>query len=57
VDKFLYHLPYERQVREMTSLGLQNMSTQVLYNVARLTGLHFENIVEEIKSEILKLYV
>ena len=53
VDKFLYHLPYERQVREMASLGLQNMSTQVLYNVARLTGLHFESIVEEIKSEIL----
>ncbi len=53
VDKFLYHLPYERQVREMASLGLQNMSTQVLYNVARLTGLHFESIVEEIKNEIL----
>jgi hypothetical protein len=35
VDKFLYHLPYERQAREMTSLGLQNMSTQVLYNVHR----------------------
>ena len=53
VDKFLYHLPYERQVREMASLGLQNMSTQVLYNVSRLTGLHFESIVEEIKHEIL----
>lgn len=53
VDKFLYHLPYERQVREMASLGLQNMSTQVLYNVARLTSLHFESIVEEIKNEIL----
>ncbi len=53
VDKFLYHLPYERQVREMASLGLQNISTQVLYNVARLTGLHFEGIVKEIKNEIL----
>lgn len=53
VDKFLYHLPYERQVREMASLGLQNMSTQVLYNVARLVSLHFESIVEEIKNEIL----
>lgn len=53
VDKFLYHLPYERQCREMASLGLHNMSTQVLYNVARLTSLHFESIVEEIKNEIL----
>lgn len=55
VDKFLYHLPYERQAREMGSLGLQNMSTQVLYNVARLTGLHFESVVDEIKNEILSL--
>lgn len=53
VDKFLYHLPYERQVREMASLGLQNMSTQVLYNVARLMGLHFESVADEIKNEIL----
>ena len=52
-DKFLYHLPYERQTRQMESLGLLNMSTQVLYNMARMTGLHFESVVEEIKSEIL----
>ncbi|MBC7741939.1 MAG: IS66 family transposase, partial [Bdellovibrionaceae bacterium] len=53
VNKFLYHLPYERQAREVASLGLRNMSTQVLYNVARLTDLHFESIIEEIENEIL----
>ena len=55
VDKYLYHLPLERQCREMKSLDLLNMSTQVLYNVSRMAGLHFENIAEEIKSEILNL--
>ena len=55
VDKYLYHLPLERQCREMKSLDLLNMSTQVLYNVSRMAGLHFENIAEEIKSEILSL--
>lgn len=47
-DKYLYHLPLERQCREMKSLNLLNMSTQVLYNVSRMAGLHFESIAEEI---------
>lgn len=55
VDKYLYHLPLERQCRAMKSLNLLNMSTQVLYNVSRMAGLHFENIAEQIKSEILNL--
>ncbi len=55
MDKYLYHLPLERQCREMKSLDLLNMSTQVLYNVSRMAGLHFESIAEEIKSEILSL--
>lgn len=55
VDKYLYHLPLERQCREMKSLDLLNMSTQVLYNVSRMAGLHFENIAEDIKTEILSL--
>ena len=39
----------------MKSLDLLNMSAQVLHNVSRMAGLHFENIAEEIKSEILNL--
>jgi transposase len=53
VDKYLNHLPLERQCRSMDSLGLTGMSTQVLYNVCRLAGEHLEIVAERIKMEVL----
>jgi transposase len=53
VDKYLNHLPLERQCRVMDSLGLKGMSTQTLYNLSRLASIYLEPIVEKIKEEIL----
>jgi transposase len=53
VDKYLNHLPLERQCRMMDSLGLLNMKPQVLYNLAKVVSIHLEPIVEKIKNEIL----
>lgn len=53
VDKYLNHLPLERQCRMMDSLGLQNMKPQVLYNLAKIISIYLEPIAERIKSEIL----
>lgn len=52
-DKYLNHLPLERQCRMMASQGLHGMQTQVLYNLARLASMHLEPVVERIRSEIL----
>ena len=53
VDKYLNHLPLERQCRMMDSVGLYNMKTQVLWNLAKVTSMHLEPVVEKIKQEIL----
>jgi transposase len=53
IDKYLNHIPLERQCRSMASLGLGGMSTQVLYNVARLAGEHLQVVADQIKAEIL----
>ena len=53
IDKYLNHLPLERQCRMMASVGLEKMQTQVLYNLARLAGVHLEKVVERIKDEVL----
>jgi transposase len=53
IDKYLNHLPLERQCRMMDSLGLHNMQTQTLYNVARLGAEYLGVIAERIKNEVL----
>lgn len=53
IDKYLNHLPLERQCRIMSSLGLHKMSTQVLYNLIRLSSEYLAPIVERIKNEVL----
>ncbi len=53
VDKYLNHIPLERQCRIMDSLGLHNIHTQVLYNLARLASEYLAPIAERIKNEIL----
>lgn len=37
----------------MDSLGLMNMKPQVLYNLAKITSIYLEPIVDQIKDEIL----
>jgi transposase len=53
IDKYLNHIPLERQCRSMASLGLGGMSTQVLYNVTRLAGEHLQVLAGKIKNEVL----
>lgn len=53
IDKYLNHIPLERQCRSMASLGLCGMSTQVLYNLIRLSSEHLNSIAEKIKDEVL----
>lgn len=53
VDKYVNHLPLERQARIMDSLGLGGIKTQTLYNLARVVGIYFEPVAERIKDEIL----
>lgn len=53
VDKYLNHLPLERQCRMMESLGLKRMHSQILYNLSLLASEHLLPLVERIKSEIL----
>jgi len=54
VDKYVNHIPLERQCRSMDSLGLHKMHTQVLYNLARVAGEHLAPIAKQIKDEILQ---
>ena len=51
-DKFLYHLPLERQRRQMESLGLPGIDVKTLYNLTRAVSVHLEPIVEQIKKDI-----
>ena len=53
IDKYLNHLPLERQCRTMESLGLKRMHSQILYNLSLLASEHLIPVVEKIKSEIL----
>jgi transposase len=55
IDKHLNHIPLERQVRMMESLGLKNMSTNTLYNLSNVVAIYLEPIAERIKNEILSL--
>ena len=51
-DKYLYHLPLERQIRMMESQGLKNISVKTLYNLAASVAIHNEDIVEKIRKDI-----
>lgn len=53
VDKYLNHLPLERQCRMMDSLGLMNMKPQILYNLAKIISVYLEPVVNQIRDEIL----
>lgn len=53
-DKYISHTPFERQVREMASLGLYSMNTKTLYNLSQAVAVHLEPVAERIKNDILK---
>ncbi len=55
VDKYLNHIPLERQVRMMNSLGLKCMNTNTLYNLASVVAVYLEPVAEKIKKDILSL--
>lgn len=52
-DKYLMHLPLERQRRSMQRLGLRNIEVKTLYNLAWAVGCHLRPIADSIRLEIL----
>jgi transposase len=53
-DKYLYHLPLERQCRQMDANGLKGMVPKTLYNLAAAVSVHMEPVAERIKAAILE---
>lgn len=53
-DKYISHMPLERQTREMQSLGLKKIHTKTLYNLCMAAGVHLEPLAEKIRREILE---
>ncbi|MCC7406213.1 MAG: IS66 family transposase [Bdellovibrionales bacterium] len=52
-DKFISHMPLDRQRKEMESLGLAGMRTSTLSRHCALSAASFEEMAERIKSELL----
>lgn len=52
-DKYISHIPLERQCRQMESLGLKGMAPKTLYNLCHFVGLHLEEVAAKIREEIL----
>lgn len=53
-DKYIYHLPLERQTRKMESLGLRGMRTSTLTRFCLLAASSLEPIRDEILGELKK---
>lgn len=53
-DKYISHVPLERQLREMESLGLKGMKNSTLSRLCAVAAASLEPIQEEILSELLK---
>jgi transposase len=52
-DKYEYHIPLERQTRQMEALGLQKMGTKTLFNLGQAVATHMEPVVVLIQKGIL----
>ena len=52
-DKYISHMPLERQKREMESLGLKKIHTKTLYNLCMAASVHLEPVAERIRKDIL----
>ncbi|MCC6276275.1 MAG: IS66 family transposase [Oligoflexia bacterium] len=53
-DKYISHIPLERQVRQMGSLGLKGMRNSTLSRLCAVAASALEPIQEEILSELLE---
>ena len=53
-DKYISHMPLDRQVREMNSLGLPGMRTSTLSRFCALAAASFEEMAERIRLELLE---
>ncbi len=51
-DKYISHMPLERQTREMESLGLKNVKTSTLSRLCALAAVSLESIQKNILSEL-----
>jgi transposase len=51
-DKYISHMPLERQTREMQSLGLDNIKNSTLSRLCALAAASLEKVQEEILSEL-----
>jgi hypothetical protein len=52
-DKFISHMPLDRQRKEMASLGLPGIRTSTLSRLCALSAASFEDMAERIKAELL----
>ena len=55
-DKYLYHMPLERQCRELERLGLRRIAPKTLYNLCLVSSVYLEEIALKIKHEVLNDY-
>ena len=53
-DKYISHIPLERQTRQMESLGLKGMKNSTLSRLCALAASSLEPVQEEILSELLQ---
>lgn len=53
-DKYIYHLPLERQTRQMEALGLRGMQTSTLSRLCLLAASSLENVQENIRQELIQ---
>lgn len=54
VDKYLMHLPLERQRRQIHGQGLRNISVKTLWNLCWAVGEHLAPIANKIRLDILQ---
>lgn len=52
-DKYVMHLPLERQTKAMNSLGLKGMRTSTLSNVCTVVAAALEPLQEKIRLEVI----
>jgi len=53
-DKFLYHLPLERQRRQMENNGLPGVDVKTLYNLTQAVSVHLEPVAAKVKKDIFE---
>ena len=52
-DKYLYHCPLQRQVKQMEALGLRGVSAKTLWNLSSTVAVYLEPLSRRIREEVL----